>query len=305
MAKLNTFLLREKFIIHDSSASAPGSGGNDQGPVIALSNRIAFDLPDDKDRPEDSFVVRAHNMHVCARLVARIMQSHTSGGSLLTRVIPFDWEAMWDTVISDFERSYNPQVWAVVYNQGKIVFSKGEYHPFFDVIEKCQASNRGEYEKSIRLAEDSFRTMGKVVRIDYDGNVALTLHLEPALARIGVIVRNPQKTATFNISVTPMAGKPLNHPQNIGAAAAFLEGIQLAFVVGMNEEKIRIGKIARPSRDEAMTREGRIRLTRLNSEISTLEGTAEVRYRPERPQFEIILAEAEKMAKSMFARPKK
>jgi hypothetical protein len=304
MSRFNTHLLREKFVIHDS-AGAVEVNGDPQGPVVALSNRISIDLTDEKGRLEDTMVVRAHNMHICARIVSRIIQSHDSGGSLLTRALPFDWEAMWDTVVSEYETNYNKQLWGVVYSGGKILFAKGSYHPFLDVIENCQASNRGEYEKSIRMAEDTFRTNGKIVRIDYDGNVALTLHLEPRQSRIGVIVRNPQKTATFNFSVAAKAERDINHPQCIGAAAAFLEGIQLAFVVGMNEEKIKLGKIERHSRDEKMTRDGRARLSRLNAEISTLEGTFEVRYRPERPQFEEILAEAEKMAKSMFAKPAK
>lgn len=297
MSKFNTFLLREKFIIHDSGKAA-------EGPVVALSNRMVLELLDEKGKPEDTLVVRAHNMHACARLAARIIQAHESGGSLLTRAVPFDWEAAWDTAVSDYEKAFNSQLWAIVYYVGRPIFQKGEHHYFLDIIEKCQASNRGEYEKSIKMAEDAFRTMGRVVKIDYDGNVALTLTLEPKQSRIGVIVRNPTKTATFNFSVAPKGDKQLNHPQCIGAAAAFLEGIQMAFMVGMNEEKIRLGKIERHSKEDKQTREGRLRLGRLDAEISTLEGTFDVRYRPERPDFQDILADAEKLAKTTMAKPK-
>jgi hypothetical protein len=298
MSKFNTFLLREKFIIHDSSKQA-------EGPVVALSNRIVLELPDEKGNVEDVLVVRAHNMHSCARLMGRIIQAHDSGGSLLTRTSPFDWEAMWDTVVSDFEKAHNPALWATVYNLGRPVFKKGDNHYFLDIIEKCQASNRGEYEKSIKMAEDAFRTMGRVVKIDYDGNVALTLNLEAKQARVGVIVRNPTKTSTFNFSVAPKADKPLNYPQCIGAASAFLEGIQMAFLVGMNEEKIRLGKIERHSKEEKQTKEARQRLGKLEAEISTLEGTFDVRYRPERPDFQEVLSDAEKLAKSVLGKPGK
>ncbi len=90
----------------------------------------------------------------------------------------------------------------------------------------------------------------------------------------------------------------------IGRVAAFLEGIQMAFMVGMNEEKIRLGKIERHSKEDKQTREGRLRLGRLDAEISTLEGTFDVRYRPERPDFQDILADAEKLAKTTMAKPK-
>ncbi len=291
MKKFSTVLLREKFIIHDA-------GTHD--PVIALSNRVVVELCGNDGIIDDVMIVRAQNMHCCARMAAKIVQSYTLSGSLVTRPEPYDWQATWETAVNDYERTYNPQLWIVIYHNGKVVFSKGDHHPFFDVIENCQASNRGEYEKAIPMAENVFRTMGKVVRINYDGNVALTLNLEPKQARIGVIVRSPLKTATFNFSVGTKSEKPLNFPQCIGAAAAFLEGIQLAFMIGMNEEKIKIGKIARHTKEEKQTQEARVRLSRLNSEIATLEGAYDVRYRPERPEFQDILTEAESLAKQTF-----
>jgi hypothetical protein len=295
MKKFQTSLLREKFVIHDA-----GAGAATAKPVIALSNRIVAELTDPDGKVEDTLIVRAHNMHSCARLTAQILKSYRSGGSLVTRTPPYSWGPMWDLIISEYEKTYNPLLWAVVYYQGKIVFVKGDHHPFLDVIEKCQASNRGEYERAIPMAEGVFRTMGKTVRIDYDGNVALTLNLEEKQARIGVIVRGPVKTTTFNFSVTPTAKAPLNFTQCIMASAAFLEGIQLSFMIGINDEKIRIGKIERQSKEEKKTIEARQRLGRLGTEITTLEGTFDVRYRPERPDFQTMLTEAEAHARAMF-----
>lgn len=290
MKKFETSLLREKFVIQNASAGATD-------PVIALSNRIVANLIGDDGVMDETLVVRAHNMHSCARFAARIVQSYSLDGSLITRAQPYDWKATWDTVINDYERSYNQDRWAVIYHQGRIVFSTGSHHAFFDVIEKCQANNRGEYDRAIPMAEETFRTMGKHVRINYDGNYALTINLEERQARIGVIVRSPIKSATFNFSVTGKNKSSIIFSQCILAAAAFLEGIQLAFMVGTNEEKIRIEKIKRHSKEDLQTTDARKRINHLHSEILALENTFEVRYRPERPDFAHMLNDAEKLAR--------
>lgn len=289
MKKFQTSLLREKFIIHDTAST------NDA--VVALSNRILVELTDGRGEVDESFAVRAQNMHCCTRIAAQIVQSYGASGSLMMRGAPYDWGALVRASCSDYEADWNPQFWAVIYYQGKVLYTQGEHHPFFDVIEKCQFSNRGEYERAIPMAEDVFRTMGKVVRINYDGNYALSVNLEPRQARIGVIVRNPAKTATFNISAMAKGAGNVSYPQCLNAAAAFLEGIQLAFMVGSNEEKIRTGRIARHSPEERQTAAGRARLVRLESEIAALEDSFDVRYRPERPSFRAILSEAETMAR--------
>ncbi len=294
--ELQTALLREKFVIHDPASDAAGK------PVVALSNRIEATLADDRGQFVETLVVRAQNMHSCVRMTARIVQTYMTDGRILTRKNhPFDWAAACDDMQSDYEQAYNPQRWVAIYNRGSIVFSQGVHHPFLDIIEKCQAENRGDYDRAIPMAEATFKKAGTTARIDYDGNVALNINLDDKITRFGVIVRAPDKTRTFSYSIAPKAGKALNFPQCMGSAAAFLEGIQLAFMVGINEEKIRIGLIDRHSKEERMTQEARQRLNRLDAEISTLERDCEVRYRPEKPEFPHILADADKLARATLA----
>ncbi|MCB1531711.1 MAG: hypothetical protein KDJ35_02465 [Alphaproteobacteria bacterium] len=296
MQEFKTSLLREKFIIEDKTV------GDKASSVTALSNRMVVSLENKNGALQETFVIRTHNMHSCTRMATKILQTFTKTGPLMNRSVPIKWEELWEDILSDFERSFNPDKWLAIYNAGKPVFKAGDnIHPFLDLIERCDYTNKGEYEDAIPLAESAFVKTGKTVKIAYDGNVALVVNFDHEEARCGVILRGPDRTTTFNFNAHP--GKTLKTPdfvQCLGAAAAFLEGMQLAFMIGMDEVKIRYGLIERNSREEKKTQEGRKRLGRLSAIIGNLEITHTVRYRPERPEFKRVISDAEKLAQKIL-----
>jgi hypothetical protein len=214
----------------------------------------------------------------------------------MNRHIPFDWDKIWNGVVNDFEYAYNPERWIAFYNEGKAVYQRGDHHPFLDVIEKCAVANKGEYDQTVIMAEEAFRQTGKTVRITYDANVALVMNFEDNVGRCAIILRGANRTTTFNFSAQARPKTVLGIPQCISGAAAFLEGVQLAFQVGMYTEKIRLGLIERFSKEEKIARDGRKRLGRLSTEILNMESAFEVRYRPERPEFKRIITDAERLA---------
>jgi len=297
MSEFNSSLLREKFSIHDSSA-----GAHDQEAIVALSNRLVVELKGQKKEHTEVFVVRAQNMHSCVRMAARILKSYKTSGPIMNRPNPYDWEAAWDAIVNDYEYRFNPERWVAVYHNGRILFQAGEHHILLDVIEQCDAKSAHRYEKALPMAEDAFKKAGKVVKIDYDSNVALVISLSPKQGRFGVIMRGPTRTTTFNFS---LSGKkdPLNYAQCLAAAACFLEGVQLAFMVGMNNIKLYMGIIRRQTNEEKMTKEAGRRLGRLNAEIANLERTYDVRYRPEKPEFGAIITSAEQLGQKILSPP--
>ena len=297
MSDFTASLLREKFSIHDSD---PDNG--EETSIIALSNRMVLEFKGPKNYNE-TIIIRAQNMHSCVRMAARLVKTYKTSGPILNRTKPFDWEAAWDIIVNDFEHRFNPQRWIAIYHNGQIIYQAGEHHLLLDVIEKCNARNKHEYEKSIPMAEDAFKQAGKIVRIGYDSNVALVINLEKLQGRFGVIMRGPSRTTTFNFSVHSNNKEALNYAQCMASAASFLEGIQLAFTVGMNHIKMRHGIIERFSTEEKMTREGGARLGRLASEIVNLERTYNVRYRPEKPEFHHLVTEAEKLGEKIIEPP--
>lgn len=295
MKEFETSLLREKFLIHN-----PGSDTGSVKPVIALSNRIEVNLESGDGKTDETIIVRAQNMHLCTRMAAKILKTYYQTGPLINRPIAHDWHKSWMSVTNDYERTYNPDRWVALYHGGKVLFSEGDRHPLLDLIEKCDAENNDVYDNSIALAEAAFRKTGKNYKIEYDGNVALVVDLEEKGGRCGIILRGADKTRTFNFSVTAKKNKRIDYAQCMVVAAGFLEGIQLAFMVGMNEEKINLGHLAHKSDEARQTREARKRLGKLSAEITGLEDSCEVHYRPERPEFKRIIMDAEKMARSMF-----
>ncbi|MAE52334.1 MAG: hypothetical protein CMH27_11045 [Micavibrio sp.] len=298
MSEFHSSLLREKFSIHDSE-----QGTDEQKMIIALSNRLVIELKGAKKNHTEIFVVRAQNMHSCVRMAARIIKSYKTSGPLTNRTKPFDWEAAWDAIVNDYEYRYNPERWIAIYHNGHTVFEAGEHHLLLDVIEKCDARNAHNYEKALPMAEDAFKKAGKVVKIDYDSNVALVINLEQSHGRFGVIMRGPSRTTTFNFSVHAKTKDPINFAQCLAAAACFLEGIQLAFMVGMNNIKLYMGIIKRHSTEEKQTKDAGRRLGRLAAEIANLERSYDVHYRPEKPEFHKIVSDAERLGQKTLSPP--
>ena len=294
---LNTSLLREKFTIR--GMEIPGQESS--LPPNVHSNRMPISLKAGDANPED-YVVRAQNMHLCARMAAHLIRDYDKGGPLLHRVIPYKWEEVWAETVSGYEIAYNPERWVCVYHKGKPVFEQGKRHPFLDIVEKCDAVNKdGDYDDSVKLAEDAFRRLGKDVQITYDSSMAIVLNLEKTQGRCGMILRGPERTTTFNYHLESAKKIPVNPSQCVRVAAALLEGIQLSFMIGIANEKLRAGIIDSANFEARQAREAKRRIATLNGEISSLETHYKVRYRPERPDFNRIIFEAEKIAPRYLA----
>ncbi|MDB5491313.1 MAG: hypothetical protein JWO78_1162 [Micavibrio sp.] len=303
MTDFNTTLLREKFVIRDAFVDNKPRRQQETAPVIALSNRIVLPLVSKDGVFSETIIVRAQNMHSCARMAARIVGEFQDVGPLLTRLHPFDWKYAWLSITKGYETKYNPNRWVAVYHKGRVIFEDGETqrHPFLDIIEQCDARNPDDYEKAVNVAEDAFRQAGKIVTIQHDSNVAFVLNYSPAEARGGVIVRGPNRTMTFNFTAKAKAGRPVKISQCLSVAAAFLEGIQMAFQVGMIKQKQSYDMIDAGSDEGNKGREAAEKLGRLNGAIQQFENLLDVTYRPERPDFGHMIDEAQAFAKQSLA----
>lgn len=293
----NTTLLREKFIIRDVLNAVSDDS------LVALSNRISVNLTDARGMTVETIVVRAQNMHLCIRMAGKIVQTFEQNGPVMVRDIPYDWEETWEQLISEHERKNNREKWISIYAQGKRLFKSGSYHPFLDLIEKCDAANPENYDASVRLAEDAFGQLGKEVSIDYESNIGLVVFIEKGHGRCGIILRNAERNSTFNFRLERTAEREVSPVQCLNVCAAFLEGIQLAFLIGINNEKLRLNLISKSTKESITATSARRRLGSLNAEIKTFENTMRVHYRPERPEFGELVSEAERFAYELFNTP--
>ncbi len=285
----STTLLREKFVISDNR------GETTEGhPIIAVSNRMVVPLTDSNGKLIETFIIRAQTMHACIRMAGKIMQTFMRAGPLMARDEQFNFQEAWDNIIEDHERQFNPDRWIAVYSGGRLVFGGEDHHMFLDMVEKCESRNPGDYEKAIKLAEEAFANLGKQVTISHEGHIGLVATIKKGHGKCGLILRNPNRRTTFNfIAENKEADVNVSPTQCMTVAAAFLEGIQLAFQIGMANEKLRVGAIKRYSEEDRRAESGRRRLGRLNAEIRTFENAFDVRYRPEKPEFGQLVSNAE------------
>jgi hypothetical protein len=290
----NTTLLREKFIIRDVLNAVSDDA------LIATSNRISVNLIDERGVTVETIIVRAQNMHLCIRMASKILQSFQRSGPLLIREIPYDWADAWAHIIGAHERKHNNKRWVAVFAKGTCLFKEGAYHAFLDLIEKCDTVNPDNYDSSVRLAEDAFNQIGKNVSVDYEANIGLVVFVEKGQGRCGIILRNSERNSTFNFKLEATKERPVSAVQCMNVCAAFLEGIQLSFVIGMANEKERLGLLSKSDPDFVTAASARRRLGGLNAEIRTFENTMPVFYRPERPEFGELVSEAERFANDLF-----
>lgn len=290
---IDTSLLREKFLIQEKTIHQ----GDNALKINCPSTRMPINLQSGA-LPKETYIIRSYNMHSGTRMVAKIIHDYEKNGPIMSRAISLDWAELWDTSLSSYERRHNENRWIAIYHKGALIFSAGDHHSFLDVIEKCDALNNGDYEKSIKMAEKAFLQAGKDTKITCDSTVALVSILGKKDGRCSMVLRGPSKTTTFNYSLKPLEKtEQLNIPQGLSTAADFLEGVQLAYMIGLNTEKLNKGVILKYSDEEKQMVKARERLKELEAQIDSMESRYKVRYRPERPNFEILIAETEKYAK--------
>lgn len=284
-------VLRERFVI------TPVDGGD---AIIALSNRAPLALVDGDGRTVETLVIRGHMLHTVVRMMGSLVNTFARTGPLFSRQIPLDWDHIWDISAGAHERTYNPDLWVAVYHNGKCVYAQGAHHSFLDVIEQCDSREGKGYDASMKLAENLFNRVGKKVSIVPEESIAATFAMTKAHGRSALVLRGAQKTTTFTFSgeSRDFPSREVNPVHFINAAAAFLEGIQLAFTIGSGNEKLRRDMISPYSPDGLMITSARTRLSETGAAIRTFENLHTVHYRPERPDFPLLITQAEIMTRA-------
>ncbi len=291
---IDTSLLREKFEIEEKNAQNKNSALK----IVCPSTRMLIDLKAGETTSE-IYAVRTNSMHSCVRMVAQMVMEFEKRGPIVRRVEPLDWSELWHNALSGYDRTFNHKRWVSIHHNGKVIYSSGEYHSFFDIIEKFDVINKGKYENSIQQAENAFKQSGRDVTIKYDTNVALVAALGKEGGRCSMVLRGPDRTTTFNYSLKPLEiGVKMNTAQALNTAADFLEGVQLSYMIGINMEKLNHGMIERYSEEDKQTQSARKRIIQLDSQINSMETRYAVRYRPERPNFNKLVKLAEEFAKN-------
>jgi len=292
MFLLNTTMLRERFVVVEDGDAA--------NPMVALGNRIALPLIPKSGNREERLVVRGHNMHTTLRMAAMITRAFYKEGPILARTPGFPWAPNWEDFKPDFEKT-NPNSWIAVYSAGRCIFKEGDYHPFMDVIEQCDARNRDEYDRAVSIAENAFNLAGRGVKIEHDATIAMVIGAMFEKTRVGLMFRNPRRSSTFNFSADPKLesvtrDKVIAQPhQCLLHAAAWLELVQLSVTAGFYHAK-KGGTLQDAPPFDLVQR----RLGRLNAELQQFEETFDVQYRPDRPDMMALIEETTAFARGDY-----
>ncbi len=275
MTTFDTSLVREKIVFSDDGTE------NGKEPVIIKSNRIFLKLTQLGDT--EKIVVRTQNMHTTLQLAAKILFSYYRSGLLLSRETPFDWEGQWDSIILNYEREFNPDLWAAVYINGRSVF-KTTTSPFVDVIEQCALLTIDNYDATMDVTESALKKIGRAVRINHNSKVGAIFHDSGTSMRCGIIHRAEGKDSTF--SFTAEGGEARNRiVQAMMTAASFLEAINLRHITRSLKSKIRQNQISQASKEADQLRLATARMVSLDKTIAGFEEMYSVQYRPEKPNF--------------------
>lgn len=267
----NATMIREKCQIQDASLGKQGSR--------ILSNRLT--VPSNSD----NLVVRGQNMHSVARMGARLYNKGLVNGPLGQQKI--EWKQLWES-IEDGAHMTNPSNWICVYLNGALVFSSGEHHPFLDMIEQQVARSEGSYDLNVMIAAETFRAAGhNSMTIDHSTNVALILSITDGQGRCGLIYRHPRRTTTFSFSVAPGARAIEREVAGIlESSSDFLESIQICYAIAAESTK-------GIEQDFAKEAKLKSRLGDLKRAVDGFEEGVTVTYRPERPDMNRFLQEAQ------------
>jgi hypothetical protein len=227
-----------------------------------------------------------------------ICKAFMRDGPLLARSTSFAWGPEWMYTLPDYEKQTNPKQWIAVYSSGRCIFKQGDYHPFMDVIEQCDARNRDEYDRAVKIAEDAFNLAQRDVHIEQQSTIAMVIGAMPEKTRVGLIFRNPRHSSTFNFGVEAKPKGLTSVPHEcLLHAANWLELVQLSVTAGFHRAR-RGAMISEASVYEAVQR----RLGRLNTDLTQFEEKYEVSYRPDRPGMIDLIDEAASFARGEYAK---
>ncbi|MFP4385921.1 MAG: hypothetical protein ACLFRA_01780 [Alphaproteobacteria bacterium] len=288
---IKTSLLREKFTIEDESPSSRAGAVKN---ARACSNRMVVHLQTE-ELARETFIVRTDSMHLCARMAGQLLADYENRGPFNPRMKDIKWNLLWNSALSDYERRYNKRRWVAVYHKGKPVYAFGEHHSFLDIVEQFETVYQTDsYAQSLVKAEDAFKKAGKDVTIDYNSNVALVFDMERQGGRCSTILRAPHKTTSFHFALKPQKkNEKVVISVGLTSAGHFLEGMNLSYFIGMSNAYLEAGKIEEHSSEFNQMRHARQRLDEISASLSTLENRYQVRYRPERPDFNLMITQTE------------
>lgn len=296
MQKFGAKLIRERFVLTRQNRL-------NEEPQLALGNRLEFECYDSRGEKSARFVVRAQNVHTTLRIAARVARHWYDHGDVQTSgPNRFNWKYEYKETTKEFEEKWNPECWACIYRNGKILFGAEppDKTQLFDIIEQVYAYEKGDYGNIAGAAEEMFAKAGKNIAIEYDGDMAMELVGTPESVKNRIIYRDTdgrnkmelqmkQKDMSYLIGEK---GSPVKLSECLTVAAVIFEGYQLGFFAGRTNYHLSSGKIDLSNKDAQQTDHAIKRVIRLDQALKDLTNKYHLSFRP-KPNFQQNISKVE------------
>lgn len=283
MQEFQTSLIREKLVFDADTLGIAGPMDTE----IIRSNRISFAVGGEQG---ERIAIRAQNLPGTLRFASRIYDNYFLGGPFLRRERPFNWDSNWQKSLSDYDKAYHvSDNWIAAYVNGQSVFKNLETR-YMDVVEKCAFVTEGQgrtYEETPAYIEHALATSGKPMQISHEVNVATTFKDDGETMRCGIMYRADSSNSTFSFTATGSQTTARRISQSFLVAAAFLETINLSMFIADVNRRVESGEIPSGAPEGMQARAAQDRKAELLTQIDNFENTFTVKYRPERPDFQI------------------
>ena len=188
-------LYREKSLFFDGAHPGP-----DIEPFARLairSNRIICPLI--ADGRVRQLVVRGHNIPTTLRLAGRLVDAFKADRMALDGDSAMDWQTLYDTVVSDYDRAFVPNLWLTAYVDGERRFSSRTLDPSLDLLELEVKGDEISEPLLKRLAPKLVDV--RQTRLRHDSRAAVVMNESSDGVRCAVIERRRGKDAAFSFHV--------------------------------------------------------------------------------------------------------
>ncbi len=279
-------LVRERFVVTPKKKNV-----SDDDVRIALANRLNFTCYDQYGKKKADFIIRAQNIHTALRIGARIAEHWYNHGHLnKTGRERFNWDQVYTGATRDYEQRWNPDCWACVYKNGRVIRETTPQHnnEILNIIEQVFAHEKCSYQHIPWIAQRLFAQAKRTVDIDYDSNTAMELMGNAGSIKSHILYRDTEGRSELQLDMSQKTsryvkgakGAKVKLHECLDIAAILFEGLQLGFVVGRSNFEISNGLISLGHRDSVQADFALRRIKMLDTALKNQKNLHQLNFKP-------------------------
>ena len=300
MKDFSAIMLREKFELFPVN----GEGTEDKPELEASGNRLEIKLGSKASESQTVYIIRSQNMHTCLRIGAHVAYHHFEHGDLpQSGRNRFEWRYIFKTVTEIYEEKWNPDIWAVIYKNGRPIHKGGkDYNPVLDIVEQCMAYEKTDYSGVSHILDSMLERAGKKFHVEYDSEAATKIEGNNAKAVISIIRRGPDQKEVLKMQVKRKQSRDIRLSPCLTSAAAIIEAYQLGFFVARVNEMMHHAKLTLAHKEAVQGDHASRRILRMEEAQEEFEEMYDVVYKPKSPDFEHFSKDVAKYFDELYAK---